>query len=101
AAVCLVRSSGPPALLPRGGVELVRAGVDLAPAGVDSPVGGLDAARVAGPAHVVAGRAPRRADRVVAPARALGAADVSGPQLALRRLELLDEPGMEPRVHVV
>src|SRR6185436_4087679 len=88
-------------LLAPGRVEVVRGGLDLAAARVDAAIGRADAARVARAAHVVARGAPRRADRVVPPTRALRAADVAGAQLPLRELELLDEPRMQPVRQVV
>jgi hypothetical protein len=91
----------PLVLLAPGRVEVVRGRVDLAAAGVDTSVGGLDPARVARPPHVVAGGSPGGADRVVPPPRPLGAPDVPGAELALRGLELLDEPRVQAVGQVV
>ena len=88
-------------LLAPGRVVVVRARLDLAGARVDAPVGRPDALGVAGAAHVVAARPPRRPDRVVAPAGPLGAEDVERRELAPRMGELLLEPGMHALGDVV
>ena len=88
-------------LLAPGRVVVVRARLDLARAGVDATVGGPDPLRVAHLPHVVAARAPRRADRVVAPAGPLRPQDVARGELAARMGELLLEPRMDALGDVV
>ena len=88
-------------LLAPGGVVVVRGSLDLARARVDASVRGDEALLPAQLAHALAAQAERSADRVVAPAGALGPEQVAGAQLLQCMSQLLLEPGVHSVRHLM